>query len=128
LKLFEQRRPLFSLLFPWKDPNFGLDPSWVRAYPYRQFILPGQRVSVEARIYNHGGSPGRASAVLRAPSGWTVQNAMPVTIPAHTEGSVRLAAVAPMRPQTRREVLGLAVRFDGRNLGEIAEALIDYLM
>jgi glyoxylase-like metal-dependent hydrolase (beta-lactamase superfamily II) len=129
LRLFEQRRALFSVLFPWGDPNFGLDPSWVRAYPYRQFILPGQRVSIEARIYNHSGSPARAWAVLRAPSGWVVDKAAPVTIPAHTEGSVRLAAVAPpTRPQTRREVLGLAVRFDGRDLGDIAEALVDYLM
>ncbi len=128
LKLFEERRALFSALFPWIDPNFGLDPSWVRAYPYRQFILPGQRVTIEARVYNHGGSPCQVSAELRAPSGWRVEKAAPATIPAHTEGKIRLAAVAPAHPLRRREVLGLAVHFEGRDLGEIAEALVDYLM
>lgn len=127
LKLFEERRALFSVLFPWDDPNFGLDPSWVRAYPYRQFILPGQRVTIEARVYNHGGSPRQASAELRAPSGWRTEKATPVTIPAHTEGKVRLTAIAPTHPQFRREVLGLAVHFEERDLGEIAEALVDYL-
>ena len=113
--------------FPWDDPNFGLDPAWVRAYPYRQFILPGQLVTIEARIYNHGGSPRQASAELRAPSGWRIEKAAPVTIPAHTEGKIRLIAVAPEHPPFRREVLGLAVHFEGRDLGEIAEALVDYL-
>jgi glyoxylase-like metal-dependent hydrolase (beta-lactamase superfamily II) len=128
LELFKERRALFSVLFPWDDPNFGLDPAWVRAYPYRQFILPGQRVTIEARIYNHGGTPRQASVELRAPSGWRIEKGAPVTIPAHTEGKVRFMAIAPEHPQFRREILGLAVHFDGRNLGEIAEALVDYMM
>ena len=127
LKLFEERRALFSVLFPWDDPNFGLDPSWVRAYPYRQFILPGQLVTIEARVYNHGGSPRQASAQLRAPSGWRIQKAASVTIRPHTEGKIRLTAVAPSNPSGRREVLGLAVHFGERNLGEMAEAIVDYL-
>jgi hypothetical protein len=127
LKLLEERRVLFSGMFPWDDPNFGLDPSWVRAYPYGQFILPRQLVTIEARVYNHAGSPRQASAELRAPSGWQVEKADPVTIPPHTEGKIRLTAVASSNPLHRREVLGLAVRFGNRNLGEVAEAIVDYL-
>ena len=127
LKLLEERRELFSKLFPWDDPNFGLDPSWIRAYPYRQFVLPGQLVTIEARIYNHGGTPRQATAELRAPSGWRIREAGHLTIPPHTEGKIRLTAVAPTNPASRREVLGLAVHFGDRNLGEIAEALVDYL-
>lgn len=87
----------------------------------------GQRVTIEARIYNHGGLPHQASVELRAPSGWRIEKAAPVTIPAHAEGKIRLIEIAPKSPQFRREVLGLAVHFEGRNLGETAEALIDYL-
>jgi glyoxylase-like metal-dependent hydrolase (beta-lactamase superfamily II) len=127
LELFENRRALFADLFPWDDPNFGLDPYWVRAYPYRQFVLPGQQVTLEARIYNHGGTPRPASVQLRAPAGWRVLPAAAVTIPPHREGKIRLTALAPSSPSQRREVLGLAVHFDGRNLGEVAEAIVDYL-
>jgi len=127
LKLLEERRVLFSRVFPWDDPNFGLDPSWIRAYPYRQFILPGQLVAIEARVYNHGGSPRQASAELRAPAGWRIEKAGPVTIRPHTEGKIRLTALAPSNPSRRREVLGLAVHFGDRNLGEVAEAIVDYL-
>lgn len=127
LKLLEERRALFSKLFPWEDPNFSLDPYWVRAYPYRQSILPGQPVALEARVFNHSDFARRVSVALRAPSGWIVEGSEPMTIAPHREGKIRLSAVAPASPLRRREVLGLAVHFGGRNLGEIAEAIVDYL-
>jgi len=98
------------------------------AYPYRQSVQPGQRVTtIEARVYNHAGSPQQAFVELRAPSGWKVDKGRSVTLPPHTEGGIPLTAIAPAHPPVRREVLGLAVRFAGRSLGEIAEALTDYL-
>ena len=127
LTLLEERKLLFAKLFPWEDPNFGLDPRWVRAFPYRQAVLKGQVVTLEARIYNHADSPSEASVELRAPSGWKVEKSQPVLMPPHTEGKIRLSAVAPVDPPLRREVLGLAVHFRGRNLGEMTEAIVDYM-
>jgi glyoxylase-like metal-dependent hydrolase (beta-lactamase superfamily II) len=126
-EILRDRERLFSALIPWDDPNFGLDPHWIRAYPYRQSILPGQAVTLEARIFNHSGSPRVASATLQTPDGWRVRKSDPVTVPAHTEGRIHLKAFAPTRPARRREVLGVDVRFGGRDLGEIAEAIVDYL-
>jgi glyoxylase-like metal-dependent hydrolase (beta-lactamase superfamily II) len=127
LQLLEERERLLASLFPWDDPNFGLDPSWVRAYPYHQTILPGQVASLEARIFNHSSLPQRASVHLHAPPGWQVNETTPLTISPHTEGSIRLTAIAPVQVPFRRQVLGLAVEFGGRKLGEIAEAIIDFL-
>jgi hypothetical protein len=58
----------------------------------------------------------------------TVEGRGSARIPPHAEGTIRLAAVAPERPPLRREVLGLAVYFGDRNLGEFAEAIVDYLI
>lgn len=127
LDLLNERTAMFTRLFPWDDPNFGLDPYWIRAYPYRQSVLPGQRVALEARIYNHSDAPRNAVVELRAPHGWKLEKASAATIPAHSEGRIPLAAIAPLRPAARRHVLGLAVHFDQRNLGEFAEAIVDYL-
>jgi len=125
--LVRERRGLLVALLPWDDPNFGLDPSWVRAYPYRQAVFPGDSVTMEARVYNHAGAARQVSAELRVPAGWSAQAAGPVTIPPHTEGKIRLHAVSPLSPAQRRDVLGLAVRFGSRDLGEVTEAIIDYL-
>lgn len=127
LDALRDREKMLAALFAWDDANFGLDPYWIRAYPYRQSILPGQQVTLEARIYNHSDSPRTASVELRAPAGWQIGDSAATTIPGHTEGKLRLTAVAAERPPLRRQVLGLVVRFDNRNLGEFTEAIVDYL-
>jgi glyoxylase-like metal-dependent hydrolase (beta-lactamase superfamily II) len=127
LDLLQERTNMFTAIFPWDDPNFGLDPNWVRAYPYRQNILSGQLVTFEARIYNHSAHVESASVELRAPAGWKTYKSVPVSLAPKSEGKVTLTGVAPKNPHQRREVLGLAVEFGGRSLGEAAEAIVDYL-
>ena len=116
----------FQRLFPWDDPNFGLDPLWVRTYPYRQVVFKGGPVTLEARIYNHSGTSQKVWAELRVPEGWKTSPASPVNIPPHSEGSIQLTGVAPVSPARNREVLGVVIRFGDRMLGEIGEAVIDY--
>ena len=127
LDALSQREVLMGKLVPWDNPNFGLDPYWVRAYPYRQSILRGQPVTLEAIILNHSEEPRMAKVTLRAPTGWKVMPSAPIRISPHHEGRIRLQAVAPQEPLQRREVLGLAVQFGSRKLGEGAEAIVDYL-
>jgi glyoxylase-like metal-dependent hydrolase (beta-lactamase superfamily II) len=127
LQLLEERRNLLSPAFPWDDVNFGLDPYWIRTYPYRQTIFRGQDVTLEARIYNHSRSRQRAHAELRIPEGWELPQAGSVVIEPHQEGKIRLMAKASRKPRHRREVMGLSIRFGDRDLGEVSEAIVDYL-
>lgn len=127
LDVLAARVTQLKALLPWEDPNFGLDPSWIRAYPYRQSIRPGQDVAIDMCVWNHSRAPTLVSAQLRAPKAWQVHPSKPVEIPPHCEGSVRLRAVAPRHPLARREILGLVVQFGKHNLGEAAEAIADYL-
>ena len=127
LDLFTEREKLFAKLFPWENPNFGLDPGWIRCYPYRQKALPGGPVTIEARVQNHAARPKQARLELRAPAGWTVPPAATATIAPLTEGSIRFQLRAPERPGRRRQVLGLAATVDGVRLGEFAEAIVDFL-
>jgi glyoxylase-like metal-dependent hydrolase (beta-lactamase superfamily II) len=126
-ELFAEREKLFGRLFPWENPNFGLDPGWIRCYPYRQKSLPGGTVAIEARVYNHAPKPKQVRLEWRAPAGWTVPAPATATIGARAEGSVRFTLRAPERPARRRQVLGLAVTVEGMRLGEFAEAIVDFL-
>jgi glyoxylase-like metal-dependent hydrolase (beta-lactamase superfamily II) len=128
LDLLTERDTMWAALFPWEDPNFALDPSWIRAYPYRQSVLPGAHVTLEARIYNHSDVQQQAMVELRLPEGWGAINTIRSAIIApHSEGTIRLASHAPQNPTARRQVLGIAARFGDHNLGEFAEAIVDYL-
>ena len=127
LERFAEREKLFARLFPWENPNFGLDPGWIRCYPYRQKALPGGRVIVEARIYNHSSRPKAVMAELRAPAGWTPAAVARATVAPRTEGRIRFEAGGPKAPSRRRHVLGLAVTVDGIRLREFAEAIVDWI-
>ncbi len=126
-EMLEQRRGLLETILPWEDVNFGLDPYWVRAYPYRQTVLPGALVTLEVRILNHADAVREARVELRLPPGWHAQQrSSSISIPAKSEGVLRLTALAPSNPRQRREILGVGVNFDGRALGEIAEGVVEY--
>ncbi len=127
LDLLAEREQRFAALFPWANPNFGLDPAWIRCYPHRQKALPGATVTVEARVMNHGARPMHARLEMRAPAGWTLPAAAATTVPARKEGTVRFHLRAPDRPERRRQVLGLAAAVDGVRLGEFSEAIVDFL-
>jgi glyoxylase-like metal-dependent hydrolase (beta-lactamase superfamily II) len=127
LALLQERRDLMARLCPWDDPNFCTDPGWVRAYPFRQTALPGQLVTLEARILNHSASAHPASAELNVPSGWKITDGRgKIDIPPHTEGRIRLTSVAPPIPQFPREILGITAEFESSKLGEIAVAIVDF--
>ena len=126
LDLLQKREKMFAALFPWDDPNFGLDPCWIRAYPYRQSIVAGQKVIIDACIFNHSDKDRTASVELLVPAGWQTSPAAPLAISGHSERKIRLTALAPKRPQARREVLGLSVQFGEYRLDEFTEAIVDY--
>ena len=44
---FRKRRDLLAALFPWDDPNFGVDEQWARFYPYAAEAAAGGTPRVE---------------------------------------------------------------------------------
>jgi glyoxylase-like metal-dependent hydrolase (beta-lactamase superfamily II) len=130
LASLHRREELYGRLFPHDNANFGLDPYWIHAYPYRQPALPGARVELEARIMNHSAKSMKARAALTLPAGWAgpAAGGGNIEIPPRTEGRIRLTAIAPKSPSRRRHVLGISAVIDGRPLGEFAETIIDFLV
>ena len=126
--LFQGREKLYQKLFPHSDVNFGTDPAWIRAYPYRQTTLPGGLVQMEGRVMNHSSQPINIQVTLNLPEGWEGSRLSGETeIPARMEGRVRFQATAPSAPDRRRHVLGLTAVVDGKPMGEFAEAIVNFL-
>lgn len=124
----QAREAVYEKLFPYDDVNFGIDPYWLRAYPFRQKALPGTQVSIEARILNHAAKPKKFQVSLNLQKGWQpVHTAGELTIPARKEGRIRLSAVAPDSTPRRRHVLGLSAIADNQPIGEFGAAIIDLL-
>jgi glyoxylase-like metal-dependent hydrolase (beta-lactamase superfamily II) len=89
LALLQEREKLYEKLLPHKSVNFGADPCWIRAYPYRQTALPGGPVEIEARVMNHSAKPMKVRVNLNLPEGWKSGPIREETeIPARAEGRI----------------------------------------
>jgi glyoxylase-like metal-dependent hydrolase (beta-lactamase superfamily II) len=50
---YRARIKILKELFPWDDPNYGIDEQWAVFYPYGANLSPGGTVELELRITNH---------------------------------------------------------------------------
>ncbi|MBC8235440.1 MBL fold metallo-hydrolase [bacterium] len=131
-EIFRKREALFGKLFPWDHPNYGLDPQWIRCYPYNQVVKSGSEVHFEICVLNHSNIPHTASVSIRLPEGWQVINGCgEKQIAPKTEGRIRLSARAPKSGtsathlERSRHIVGFVIQYDDLCLGEIAESIVD---
>ncbi|MCH7729291.1 MAG: MBL fold metallo-hydrolase, partial [Planctomycetes bacterium] len=50
---YRDRIKTLSELFPWDDPNYGIDEQWAVFYPYGTTLKQQQSVELKVRITNH---------------------------------------------------------------------------
>jgi glyoxylase-like metal-dependent hydrolase (beta-lactamase superfamily II) len=70
---FTQRRQLLRDLFPWDEPDFGIDEQWARIYPYGQEILSGQWATMTVKLLNHSSNSNTFTVALNAPAGFETE-------------------------------------------------------
>ncbi|MEM7384292.1 MAG: MBL fold metallo-hydrolase [Verrucomicrobiota bacterium] len=121
---YRSRTKILAELFPWDDPNYGIDEQWAVFYPYGATAAPDREQSFEIRLTNH-------SPVDRlfhiTPRGWNgaevLSKPLDLQLKSRTEGSVRVRVKAP---STRGTCLITAdVVSEGMACPEILEALIE---
>ncbi len=57
-------------LLPWDNPNYGLDPGWVRCHPYQQSVDPGETAKIKVVVTNHSRGVRDVRIRLSGPRGW----------------------------------------------------------
>ena len=77
---FNRRREILSALFPWKNPNFGIDPRWARLYPYQMKKRAGEEFEINVRIMNHAEEKERFRLDLQLPVGFKSKSDLPSAI------------------------------------------------
>ena len=50
---YAERTKILRKLFPWDDPNYGIDERWATFYPYGNVMKPGETREIEVRLSNH---------------------------------------------------------------------------
>jgi hypothetical protein len=121
----------FELLLPG-EADFGLEPSWVQIYPYQSLAQPGDALNLQVRVNNYLDHATSAEVRLVLPDDWSVTPAQAaLELPARQPGvrpaaaSFRVQIPAQYTFAYPRVAIAVDVTFDGRRLGQVAEATIE---
>lgn len=124
-EMLHKRREILSDLFPWDEPNFGIDERWARIHPYGQEVRAGDEAHVAVRILNHSNKSQTFTAGLNAPSGFAVRpEKASVTAAPGKETEVRFRVTVPARASGAVHVVTADVEFGPWQLHQWSEALL----
>ena len=120
-----QRRDLLGELFPWDEPNFGIDERWARICPYGQEVRPGAWADVTVRILNHSEKPQTFNAVLNVPQGFEVRpDSASVKAEAGQEMQAHFQVKAPAAAQPGVRVVTADILFGPWELRQWCDGLL----
>ena len=124
--LLLERNDIFKDLFPWDDINYGVDEQWVRIYPYGQKANPGETVECTVKILNHSNVPKTFLIQPELPKGLSVEpNIASLVIEPQTEGEQTFKIMVSKLVQPGISLITVNLKFDGWDLREWSEALIE---
>ena len=118
-----KRRTQLAALFPWDDPNYGVDDQWARFYPYRSEAKPGERVELKVIVLNHSPVAREYTVTPHVPEGWRV-NGGPYRIKAGARHTTEVVIPLTAGPNGLG-VITADIAFDKWQMREWMEALVD---
>jgi glyoxylase-like metal-dependent hydrolase (beta-lactamase superfamily II) len=122
-----ERKKLMSDLFPWDDPNYGIDERWARMYPYGQAIQPGHEATVSVFIQNHSDRANEYTIrPVPGPDGLTVSpEKMVIKVPPGEEGGAEFVLQASENASPGIRIQTVDIGFNEWNLHEWCESIIE---
>jgi glyoxylase-like metal-dependent hydrolase (beta-lactamase superfamily II) len=121
----QRRLPLLSDLFPFDDPNYGVDESWAALHPYWLTLRAGESASLALRITNHSPDKRTFRATLHAPEGWRVAGLAPISVTARAEGLLKVNVQAPRDTEPGVRVITADVAWEDTDLREWTEVVLE---
>lgn len=120
------RVELLRPLFPWDDPNWGLDEGWARFYPYGSTLRPGEVGTLLVKLFNHSPKEQVFRIRPRLPAGWALKSLTPhpLRVPPRKEGAVKVLFTVPETADPALHVITADILWSDHELREWTEALV----
>lgn len=124
--MFSKRKALLAELFPWDEPNYGIDERWIRFTPYGQKTEPGQVSKMSVKIFNHSEIPHTFTTTLHLPAGFdTTHPVASVKVPPRAEKRIDYDLDVNSSAHPGIYVITADVEWDQWKLSRCTEAIIE---
>lgn len=125
-EVLKKRRQILTELFPWDEPNYGIDERWARIYPYGQKAKAGARVQIAVKILNHSASSHLYTVRPKVPAGLGIEpKKASVKIEPREEREVKFEIILPDQVSQAVYVITSDIEFDKWDLRHWCEAMIE---
>jgi glyoxylase-like metal-dependent hydrolase (beta-lactamase superfamily II) len=95
---YRQRAQTLRELFPWDDPNYGIDEQWAVFYPYGVETGADETIELEVRITNHSPKRRTFQVTPHVASGMTlISHDNKITLPSRASGKLNLLVTGPAK-------------------------------
>ena len=115
---------IFNSILATPCPDMGMDARWVEFYPYKVKVKPDDRITFTVTVTNYLNSQALCLLSFRSLNGIEMEpKCVSLTLEAGARGSVKTEVCFPSRFTTHSMPILADVTWNGRHLGEIAEAI-----
>lgn len=126
IEVLEKRKKILADLFPWDEPNYGLDERWARIYPYGQKARAGQSLEIAVRILNHSASSQVYTVRPNVPEGFRVEpQKASKRIEPRKEADIHFKVTLPSHTAKSVYVITSDVKFDKWDLRHWCESMVE---
>jgi hypothetical protein len=120
---YRKRIEILKELFPWDDPNYGIDEQWAVFYPYGVSLSPGETAELEVRITNHSPVERTFHVTPHANEGLQLLDHQPsITLPPRRSGGLEIQIRAGSEACTT--LVTADIRSEGMEFREWVEAFV----
>lgn len=126
MEVLEKRTEILADLFPWDEPNYGIDERWARMHPYSQKVKAGQEIEITVKILNHSQSSQVFTVKPNVPDGFGIKpEKISRNIEPRKEAGLSFTVTVPSSVSESLYIITCDVGFGEWNLRHWCESMLE---
>lgn len=125
-EVLAKRKEILADLFPWDEPNYGIDECWARMHPYGQKVKAGQSLEITVKILNHSQSSQVFTVKPNVPDGFGIKpEKISRNIEPRKEAGLSFTVTVPSSVSESLYIITCDVGFGEWNLRHWCESMLE---
>jgi glyoxylase-like metal-dependent hydrolase (beta-lactamase superfamily II) len=125
-KTLKERKEILADLFPWDEPNYGIDECWATISPYGRKANAGESIETAVKIFNHSDSSQVYIARLNVPEGFLLEpKSASIKIKPQEEAEALFKITLPKQVTQNIYVITSDIKFGIWDLRQWCESIIE---